>query len=131
MGSDKRITTKVGPGSYKSVVKSNKTGKVWESTITFTATGASIETNAGGVKATETFKKGADFKIKTDSPWIPGGVMVMKSGESITVDVPGMGKTENIGYEGCDSWIQVTKCMGKTITTKEIISGDFLIAEAT
>jgi len=177
--SDKRITTKVGPGSYKSVVKSNKTGKVWESTITFTATGASIETNAGGVKATETFKKGADFqgkwravavtgndahaealgmtgavkqqyldgvlketfdverlsngafKIKTDSPWIPGGVMVMKSGESITVDVPGMGKTENIGYEGCDSWIQVTKCMGKTITTKEIISGDFLIAEAT
>merc|ERR1711978_288475 len=71
------------------------------------------------------------FKIKTDSPWIPGGVMVMKSGESITVDVPGMGKTENIGYEGCDSWIQVTKCMGKTVTTKEIISGDFLIAEAT
>ena len=38
---------------------------------------------------------------------------------------------QNIGYEGCDSWIQVTKCMGKTITTKEIISGDFLIAEAT
>ena len=34
------------------------------------------------------------FKIKTDSPWIPGGVMVMKSGESITVDIPGMGKTE-------------------------------------
>ena len=88
------------------------------------------------------------FKIKTDSPWIPGGVMVMKSGESITVDIPGMGKTEvslveskrdlsmtltlqNIGYEGCDSWLQVTKCMGKTVTTKEIISGDFLIAEAT
>jgi len=71
------------------------------------------------------------FKIKTDSPWIPGGVMVMKSGESITVDIPEMGKTQNIGYEGSDSWIQVTKCMGKTITTKEIISGDFLIAEAT
>merc|ERR1711878_55682 len=71
------------------------------------------------------------FKIKTDSPWIPGGVMVMKSGESICVDIPGMGKTENIGYEGCDSWLQVTKCMGKTVTTKEIISGDFLIAEAT
>ena len=39
--------------------------------------------------------------------------------------------TQNIGYEGCDSWLQVTKCMGKTVTTKEIISGDFLIAEAT
>jgi len=177
--SDKRITTKVGPGSYKTVVKSTKTGKVWDSTVTFTASGCSIETNVGDLKASETFKKGADFqgmwravavtgsdahaealgmtgdikkqyldgvlnekfdverlsngcfKIKTDSPWIPGGVMVMKSGESITVDIPGMGKTENIGYEGCDSWIQVTKCMGKTVTTKEIISGDFLIAEAT
>jgi len=177
--SDKRITTKVGPGSYKTVVKSTKTGKVWDSTVTFTASGCSIETKIGELKASETFKKGADFqgswravavtgsdahaealgmtgdikkqyldgvlnekfdverlsngcfKIKTDSPWIPGGVMVMKSGESITVDIPGMGKTENIGYEGCDSWIQVTKCMGKTVTTKEIISGDFLIAEAT
>ena len=34
------------------------------------------------------------FKIKTDSPFVPGGVMVMKSGESICVDLPGMGKTE-------------------------------------
>jgi len=176
---EKRITTLVGPGTYKTVCKSTKTGKVWDSTVTFTESGCSIETNAGGMKGHETFKKGADFqgkwravainnaeahaealgmtgdikkqyldgalketfdverltngcfKIKTDSPWIPGGVMVMKSGESITVDIPGMGKTENIGYEGCDSWIQVTKCMGKTVTTKEIISGDFLIAEAT
>lgn len=176
---DKRITTKVGPGSFKTVCKSTKTGAVTESTVTFTAGGCSVDTVAGGCNAHETFKKGADlqgkwravaitgaeahaealgmtgdvkqqyldgalketfdverlsngcFKIKTDSPWIPGGVMVMKSGESITVDIPGMGKTENIGYEGSDSWIQVTKCMGKTVTTKEIISGDFLIAEAT
>jgi len=176
---EKRITTKVGPGSYKTVCKSTKTGKITESTVTFTDSGCSVDTTAGGLKAHETFKKGADFqgkwravaitgadahaaalgmtgdvkkqyldgalketfdverlsngcfKIKTDSPWIPGGVMVMKSGESITVDIPGMGKTENIGYEGCDSWLQVTKCMGKTVTTKEIISGDFLIAEAT
>merc|ERR1712001_270427 len=155
---DKRITTKVGPGSYKTICKSTKTGNVTDSTVTFTASGCSIETNAGCCKAHETFKKGADFqgkwravaitgadahaealgmtgevkrqyldgalketfdverlsngcfKIKTDSPRIPGGVMVMKSGESITVDIPGM---------------------GKTVTTKEIISGDFLIAEAT
>ena len=140
--SDKRITTKVGPGSYKTVVKSNKSGKVWDSTVTFNAGGCSIETSVDGLKASESFKKGADFqgmwravavtgadahaaalgmsgevkkqyldgvlnekfdverlsngcfKIKTDSPWIPGGVMVMKSGESITVDIPGMGKTE-------------------------------------
>merc|ERR1711973_1086911 len=107
------------------------------------AGGCSIETSMDDLKASESFKKGADFqgkwravavtgadahaealgmsgevkkqyldgvlnekfdverlsngcfKIKTDSPWIPGGVMVM------------------------------------TITTKEIISGDFLIAEAT
>jgi len=177
--SDKRITTKVGPGSYKTICKSTKTGMVTDSTITFNEGGCSVVTTAGGCKSHETFKKGADFqgkwravaitgadahaealgmtgevkqqyldgalketfdverlsngcfKIKTDSPWIPGGVMVMKSGESITVDIPGMGKTENIGYEGSDSWIQVTKCMGKTVTTKEIISGDFLIAEAT
>jgi len=176
---EKRITTKVGPGSYKTVSKCTKTGRITESTVTFTDTGCSVDTSTGGLKAHETFKKGADFqgkwravaitgadahaaalgmtgdlkkqyldgalketfdverlvngcfKIKTDSPFVPGGVMVMKSGESICVDLPGMGKTENIGYEGCDSWLQVTKCMGKTVTTKETISGDFLIAEAT
>merc|ERR1711997_1371127 len=164
---EKRVTTKVGPGSYKTVSKCTKTGRITESTVTFTDTGCSVDTSTMGLKAHETFKKGADFqgkwravamtgdlkkqyldgalketfdverlvngcfKIKTDSPFVPGGVMVMKSGESICVDLPGMGKTENIGYEGCDSWLQVTKCMGKTVTTKETISGDFLIAEAT
>merc|ERR1719192_2271853 len=37
---EKRITTKVGPGSYKTVCKSTKTGKITESTVTFTDSGS-------------------------------------------------------------------------------------------
>merc|ERR1711874_435051 len=142
--SEKRITTKVGPGSYKTVCKCTKTGRITWGAVAITGADAHAAAlgMTGDVKKQyldgalkETFDverlSNGRFKIRTDSPWIPGGVMVMKSGESITVDIPGMGKTENIGYEGCDSWLQVTKCMGKTVTTKEIISGDFLIAEAT
>ena len=53
---EKRITTKVGPGSYKTVCKSTKTGKITESTVTFTESGCSVDTTAGGLKAHETFK---------------------------------------------------------------------------
>ena len=53
---EKRITTKVGPGSYKTVSKSTKTGKITESTVTFTESGCSVDTTAGGLKAHETFK---------------------------------------------------------------------------
>ena len=54
--SDKRITTKLGPGVLKTVCKNKKTGKTWDWTLTFSDTGAIIETNAGGNKATEYYK---------------------------------------------------------------------------
>ena len=53
--SDKRITTKIGPGVMKTVCK-NKNGKVWDWNITFSDTGVTLETNAGGNKATEYYK---------------------------------------------------------------------------
>jgi len=59
--SDKRITTRVAPGVLKTVCKSKKDGKVWDWTCTFTDTGLTIETNAGGCKATEYYKRGCDF----------------------------------------------------------------------
>jgi len=59
--SDKRITTKLGPGVLKTVCKNKKTGKSWDWTLTFSDTGAIIETNAGGNKATEYYKRGCDF----------------------------------------------------------------------
>jgi len=59
--SDKRITTKIGPGVLKTVCKSKKNGKVWDWTVTFSDRGLTIETNAGGNKATEYYKRGCDF----------------------------------------------------------------------
>ena len=53
---DKRITTKIGPGVLKTVCKSKKNGKVWDWTVTFSDSGLTIETNAGGFKATEYYK---------------------------------------------------------------------------
>lgn len=58
---DKRITTKIGPGVLKTVCKSKKNGKVWEWTSTFSDAGLTFETNAGGFKATEYYKRGCDF----------------------------------------------------------------------
>ena len=34
---------------------------------------------------------------------------------------------KGLGYEGCDEWIQTSKMMGKTVSNKERISGDFMI----
>ena len=53
---EKRITTKVGPGSYKTVSKCTKSGRITESTVTFTDSGCSVDTSTGGLKAHETFK---------------------------------------------------------------------------
>lgn len=176
--SDKRITTKTAPGVYKTVCKDKKKGKVWDWTTTVTATGLTIETNAGGFKALETYKRGVDmsgmwktvaytggegyasalgitgdqkekyigqvlnFKfdverlpnglinVKSNSPCIPGGVLNFKSGETFTLEDPEFGTIENIGYEGPDSWTQVTKFLGRTITIKEKYSGNFIIGEA-
>lgn len=175
--SDKRITTKIAPGVYKTVCKDKKKGKVWDWTTTITQTGLVIETNAGGFKALETYKRGCDmsgtwktvaftggegyasalgmtgeykekyvgqilnFKynverlpngvinVKSNSPSIPGGVLNFKSGQTFTFESPETGTVENIGYEGPDSWTQVSKYLGRTISVKEKYSGDFIIAE--
>ena len=54
--SEKRVVTKVGPGSVKVVCKSKKTGKVWDYTMCFTDRGCVIATNVGGAECTERYK---------------------------------------------------------------------------
>jgi len=178
--SDKRITTRTGPGVFKTVCKDNKKGKVWDWTSTVTPNGLTIETNAGGLKAVEYYKRGCDLsgswrvavcsggdgyasalgmnkaqkekyvdgmlnykfqverlpngliKIKSNSPWVgPGGEINIKSGEPFSFEMPEVGRIENIGYEGSDSWCQVTKSAGRTIAVKEKYSGDFVVSEST
>jgi len=73
---------------------------------------------------------GGAMKITSDSAWLPGGVMVVRSGEQFTLEMPGLGVTTGLGYEGCDEWIQTSKMMGKTVSNKERITGDFMINEA-
>jgi len=177
--SDKRITTRTGPGVFRTVCKDKKKGKVWDWTTTVTASGLTIETNAGGMKAVEYYKRGCDLsgswrvavytggdgyasalgmnkeqkamyvdgvlnykyeverlpngviQIKSNTPWTPGGLLNIKSGEPFTVEMPEAGTIQNIGYEGADSWSQVTKFAGHTIAIKEKYSGNFIISEAT
>ena len=54
--SDKCIVTKVGPGIFKRVNKSKKTGRVYEQTLCFTDRGVTIKIKADGVEGTETYK---------------------------------------------------------------------------
>ena len=35
---------------------------------------------------------GGLLQITSDSKWLPGGVLFMKTGEEYTLDIPGMGK---------------------------------------
>jgi len=59
--SDRRITTRTGPGVIKTVCKNTKNGKVWDWNCSFSDSGLIIETSAGGFKATEYYKRGCDF----------------------------------------------------------------------
>jgi len=174
---EKRVVTKVGPGSVKVVCKSKKTGKVWDYTMCFTDRGCVIKTCVDGAECTEHYKRGCDMEgswrtvactgaeahgaalgmsgavlegyleqhlketfccerlpggaiqIKSASPWLPSGVMVVKSGEEFTLDIPGMGKSTGLGHEGCDEWIQASKMGGKVVSQHEKITGDFMISE--
>jgi len=72
---------------------------------------------------------GGAIQIKSASPWLPSGVMVVKSGEEFTLDIPGMGKSTGLGHEGCDEWIQASKMGGKVVSQHEKITGDFMISE--
>ena len=90
---------------------------------------------------------GGAIQIKSASPWLPSGVMVVKSGQSscevinltavtsyppsgeeFTLDIPGMGKSTGLGHEGCDEWIQASKMGGKVVSQHEKITGDFMIS---
>ena len=53
---EKRVVTKVGPGSVKVVCKSKKTGKVWDYTMCFTDRGCVIKTCVDGAECTEHYK---------------------------------------------------------------------------
>lgn len=36
---------------------------------------------------------GGALKVTSDSAWLPGGVMVVRSGEQFTLEMPGLGVT--------------------------------------
>ena len=36
---------------------------------------------------------GGALKVTSDSGWLPGGVMVVRSGEQYTLEIPGLGVT--------------------------------------
>jgi len=61
---DKRITTKVGPGCFKTVSKNTKTGKILEFTINFNDTGCTIESQCGDAKCSEVYTRGMDMEGK-------------------------------------------------------------------
>jgi len=176
---EKRINTKIGPDSMKTVCRNVKTGKIMEYTSTFSDRGVTFNSKAGGAESVEFYKRGADMEgswkavsctgaeafadalgmsgdvkkgyvdtrinekhclerlpggllqITSDSQWLPGGVLLMKTGEEYTLDIPGMGKITGIGYEGCDSYTQASKMMGKTVSYNDKFSGNFAIREAT
>ena len=50
---------------------------------------------SGQMRETFTIERlvGGAMKITSDSPWLPGGVMVIKSGESYNLEIPGLGMT--------------------------------------
>merc|ERR1712002_354008 len=61
---DKRITTKLGPGVFKTVSRNTKTGKILEFTLTFNDTGVTIESQCGAAKCTEVYTRGVDVEGK-------------------------------------------------------------------
>jgi len=54
---EKRVTTKIGPGCYRTVCRSKKGGNMWEFTLNFNDLGFSVDVKAGGVEATEFYKR--------------------------------------------------------------------------
>jgi len=54
---DKRMTTITAPGVMTTVSKNPKTGLVWEYSMTFNDRGVTINSKAGNVKCTETYKR--------------------------------------------------------------------------
>jgi len=59
---EKRVTTKLGPGCYKTVCKSKKGGNIWEFTLNFNDLGFSVDVKAGGLEATEFYKRIPDIE---------------------------------------------------------------------
>ena len=53
---EKRINTKVGPDSMKTVCRNTKTGKIMEYTSTFTDRGVTFNSKSGGAESTEVYK---------------------------------------------------------------------------
>merc|ERR1711915_153282 len=62
---EKRITTKVGPGCFKTISKSKKDGKSYEWTVSFNDSGFSNCIKAGGLEATECYRRLPDM----DGTW--------------------------------------------------------------
>jgi len=70
---------------------------------------------------------GGALEVKTSSPFL-NGVIVIKSGEEYIVKNP-YGEIKSIAYEHSDQWISASKANGKTMSTNDKFSGDFMIRE--
>merc|ERR1712156_323062 len=72
---EKRITTKVGPGCFKTISKSKKDGKSYEWTVSFNDNGFSNCVKAGGLEATECYRRLPDI----DGTWRMAAVTGMEN----------------------------------------------------
>lgn len=70
---------------------------------------------------------GGAVEVKCSSPFLPA-VTVIKSGEEYVTKNP-YGEIRSIGHELNDQWIFASKSNGKTISTDDKFSGDFMIRE--
>jgi len=59
---EKRVTTKLRPGCYKTVCKFKKGGNIWEFTHNFNDLGFSVDVKAGGLEGTEFYKRIPDIE---------------------------------------------------------------------
>merc|ERR1719369_2496126 len=59
---DKRVTTKTGPGRYLTVCKSNKDGKVYNYTMSFTDCGVVFRLKMGAIEGSVNWKRVADIE---------------------------------------------------------------------
>jgi len=59
---EKRVSTRVGPGVYKTLCKNKKNGKTWEFTLSFNEIGFAVHVKAGGLEANECWKRLPDIE---------------------------------------------------------------------
>ena len=63
---------------------------------------------------------GGAMKITSDSAWLPGGVMVIRSGEQYSLEIPGLGVT-TVSTMRCN--IMINKDLCRDLDMRDAMSG--------